>query len=97
GLVPAARFGQDDRLAHHCDQSVREGVVEHGMTWAVAPPRFDRVVIGARTVGYPVEELVQQRRRLRLYAPWHFLNFLPEPHQHGSLRPSFSCGLACTV
>ena len=21
-------------------------------------------------------------------APWHFLNFLPEPHQHGSLRPS---------
>src|SRR5919204_1354575 len=23
-------------------------------------------------------------------APWHFLNFLPEPHQHGSLRPMFS-------
>src|SRR6188508_2345170 len=23
-------------------------------------------------------------------APWHFLNFLPEPHQHGSLRPIFS-------
>src|SRR5204863_549696 len=21
------------------------------------------------------------------YAPWHFLNFLPDPHQHGSLRP----------
>ncbi len=21
------------------------------------------------------------------YAPWHFLNFLPLPHQHGSLRP----------
>src|SRR5436190_22731137 len=20
------------------------------------------------------------------YAPWHFLNFLPLPHQHGSLR-----------
>src|SRR3954451_20272019 len=20
------------------------------------------------------------------YAPWHFLNFLPDPHQHGSLR-----------
>src|SRR5215213_9304906 len=27
--------------------------------------------------------------RARAYAPWHFLNFLPEPHQHGSLRPSF--------
>jgi hypothetical protein len=22
------------------------------------------------------------------YAPWHFLNFLPEPHQQGSLRPT---------
>jgi hypothetical protein len=27
----------------------------------------------------------------RRQAPWHFLNFLPEPHQHGSLRPSFYC------
>src|SRR4051812_37312835 len=26
-----------------------------------------------------------QRRRAQ--APWHFLYFLPEPHQHGSLRP----------
>ncbi len=24
-------------------------------------------------------------------APWQRLNFLPEPHQHGSLRPMFSC------
>src|SRR5438132_3273933 len=23
-------------------------------------------------------------------APWHFLNFLPDPHQHGSLRPIWS-------
>src|SRR5262245_12402021 len=22
-------------------------------------------------------------------APWHFLNFLPEPHGHGSFRPTF--------
>ena len=31
------------------------------------------------------------------YAPWHFLNFLPEPHQHGSLRPiaSFSSTIRC--
>ena len=21
--------------------------------------------------------------------PWHFLYFLPEPHGHGSLRPTF--------
>src|SRR5262249_46313423 len=26
----------------------------------------------------------------RGYAPWHFLNFFPEPHQHGSLRPILS-------
>src|SRR6187549_3530389 len=25
----------------------------------------------------------------RPQAPWHFLNFLPLPHQHGSLRPTF--------
>ena len=24
------------------------------------------------------------------YAPWHFLNFLPEPQGQGSLRPTFS-------
>src|SRR6476646_9946994 len=24
------------------------------------------------------------------YAPWHFLNFFPLPHQHGSLRPILS-------
>src|SRR6266550_6243373 len=29
-------------------------------------------------------------RTSRGYAPWHFLNFLPLPHQHGSLRPMFS-------
>src|SRR6266852_1389859 len=23
------------------------------------------------------------------YAPWHFLNFLPLPHQQGSLRPTW--------
>src|ERR671917_2176565 len=30
-------------------------------------------------------------------APWHFLNFLPDPHQHGSLRPTFWCSLLTTV
>src|SRR5688500_9387959 len=30
-------------------------------------------------------------QRLLAYTPvpWHFLNFLPEPHGHGSLRPTF--------
>ncbi len=31
------------------------------------------------------------------YAPWHFLYFLPEPHQQGSLRPMFSCSFLTTV
>lgn len=97
GAAPTARFGQDDGLAHDGDQTIAEGIVEDGVTRAIAPPRFDGVAIGARTVGDPVEELVQQRGRLRRYAPWHFLNFLPDPHQHGSLRPSFSCSLARTV
>jgi len=26
--------------------------------------------------------------RLAHHAPWHFLNFLPLPHGHGSLRPT---------
>src|SRR5437899_1082009 len=29
-------------------------------------------------------------------APWHFLNFLPLPHGHGSLRPTPAYGLATT-
>src|SRR5947207_6909950 len=30
-------------------------------------------------------------------APWHFLYFLPEPHQHGSLRPILSRSDLTTV
>jgi len=31
-------------------------------------------------------------------APWHFLNFFPDPHQHGSFRPiSFSRSSFTTV
>ena len=33
----------------------------------------------------------------RRYAPWHFLNFLPEPHQQGSLRPTFWLSSLTTV
>src|SRR6185437_16844757 len=39
------------------------------------------------------ESSCRRRRRRRPFpaqAPWHFLNFLPEPHQHGSLRPILS-------
>ena len=37
-------------------------------------------VVGERRIG----------RREARYAPWHFLYFLPEPHGHGSLRPTLS-------
>ena len=30
-------------------------------------------------------------------APWHFLYFLPLPHQQGSLRPTFSASALTTV
>src|SRR5438477_12841101 len=36
-------------------------------------------------------------RRPGPHAPWHFLYFLPEPHQHGSLRPIFSWSDLTTV
>ena len=58
---------------------------------AVDPP-LDRARIEAID---DVQDLVRVhalgRGCARCYAPWHFLNFLPEPHQQGSLRPSFSC------
>src|SRR3954467_14520060 len=37
------------------------------------------------------------RRARYTPAPWHFLNFLPEPHQQGSLRPIFSCSSSTRV
>src|SRR3954467_8379399 len=44
----------------------------------------------------------RRRRALPLpspaaHAPWHFLNFLPDPHQHGSLRPICSFSSTCRV
>src|SRR6266550_3714983 len=33
-------------------------------------------------------ELRNDRRVDQSVAPWHFLNFLPDPHGHGSLRPT---------
>src|SRR4051812_20545320 len=52
---------------------------------------------------WPIKRVVIRRREARsaecegrgishptAQAPWHFLNFLPDPHQHGSLRPSCS-------
>ena len=39
----------------------------------------------------PEVALLARSRRAQT-APWQSLNFLPLPHQHGSLRPSFSVG-----
>ncbi len=36
-------------------------------------------------------DLARPRSAARDHAPWHFLYFLPDPHQHGSLRPICSC------
>src|SRR5206468_12645751 len=68
--------------------------------------RVGRVLVGGDDVRAVVE---QEARRLRhdprsiwaaeqqaagAQAPWHFLYFLPDPHQHGSLRPI--CSLEST-
>jgi hypothetical protein len=56
---------------------------------------------GSKVVREPLQLVAELRHALRdlldldlvghpYYAPWHFLNFLPEPHQHGSLRPILS-------
>src|SRR2546422_3438009 len=39
---------------------------------------------------------VPLRALLYAVAPWHFLNFLPLPQGHGSLRPMPAYGLAAT-
>src|SRR5438874_10170086 len=59
-----------------------------------------KVITDPREAGSDLLELRFERLGVLVghrYAPWHFLNFLPLPHQHGSLRPVFSCGDACTV
>src|SRR4029453_12775775 len=56
------------------------------------PPRHDRL---DRKAGETCEALVEVRR-VEVeddYAPWHFLYFLPDPHQQGSLRPILSRSL----
>src|SRR5205085_3564813 len=39
----------------------------------------------------------RRQRASCAYAPWHFLNFLPDPHQQGSLRPICSRSSTCRV
>src|SRR5262245_21018557 len=90
------RGRQRDPAVHDRDEPLRERVVEDGVARAVAPARFDGFVVRARPRGNPFEELVEEQYR-RVYAPWHFLYFLPEPHQQGSLRPSFCVEPVCTA
>src|SRR5437764_4713 len=52
-----------------------------------------KVITDPREAGSDLLELRFERLGVLLghrYAPWHFLNFLPLPHQQGSLRPMFS-------
>src|SRR4029453_5217911 len=38
-----------------------------------------------------------QKAKARRYAPWHFLNFLPEPPQQGSFRPMSLCSFTAVA
>src|SRR5690349_678940 len=37
--------------------------------------------------------IINPQSAIHIAAPWHFLNFLPLPHGHGSLRPTSAYGL----
>src|SRR5262249_13947678 len=53
----------------------------------VAGPGVDAKLVRVRGGG-SVVDLARDGAR-RGTAPWHFLNFLPEPHQQGSFLPTF--------
>lgn len=54
-------------------------------------------ILGRTVVAFPTGEERSHRydpnsrppHPPRLYEPWHFLYFLPEPHGHGSFLPTF--------
>jgi hypothetical protein len=73
-------------VRHAYERSEGSGPGGGGET-ALSPEPRDRPVTRAPTPR-------KKRSFFRGYAPWHFLNFLPLPHQQGSFRPSFSCGEA---
>src|SRR5690606_8698294 len=89
------------RLVHRRRLQGRGGIVEHLLQRAAL--RGTRRVDGGRgrtrLVGLVAlaarGEHQRDRERARHAAshaasPWHFLYFLPLPHEHGSLRPTFS-------
>src|SRR5687768_6446159 len=43
-----------------------------------------------RSAANDPRHLARSRAARRGYAPWHFLYFLPDPHQLGTLRPILS-------
>src|SRR5688500_2481055 len=61
------------------------GKIDHrpGPSWALASPRG-----GTASELDPGWALAPPCGIQALHAPWHFLNFLPDPHQQGSLRPT---------
>src|SRR5689334_9685564 len=91
----AARLGavlveilEDDRLLDAAGRPRRPEA--GGLDAAAQPPHRVQLDLGIEDGDEAVEvTLVERPDELPygVYAPWHFLNFLPEPHQQGSLRP----------
>ena len=71
---PGRRLGRNARVPD--DVGILEQPLEAGDVALVERLEPDRLV-GEWRVG-------------RRQAPWHFLNFLPEPHGQSSFRPTFS-------
>src|SRR5580700_4810667 len=56
-----------------------------------------RGIVDLNVVGLPSTENGPRHARVALYAPWHFLYFLPLPQGHGSLRPTLSLLMTCLL
>src|SRR5207248_1150548 len=82
--------GQAQRGRGLCDD-------EAALAAAGDPPAAEDRVGSRRSVKRRAAAHEEGDGREESYAPWHFLNFFPEPHQHGSLRPILSCSDARTV
>src|SRR5581483_2890915 len=90
----AAAVGRRE-AEQHVDRRRLAGAVRPEQRNGLA--RLDGDVDPANRLDRAGRRAVRLSELAELYAPWHFLNFLPEPHQHGSLRPTLACWPVCTA
>src|SRR5438132_557801 len=93
GLV--GRFDVDERHDAVVLAFLRD---DDALDHPLLPVDGDELALADDVVGRDApREIVARDEDVPAQAPWHFLNFLPLPHQHGSLRPILSWSPATTV